>query len=120
MAPGSPGQGPACLGRGARLRWTRLANLSPSSAEDTSPLLCTAFHCAPLVSGPLLYSTVIKPKYLWILLYVLAESGRGGITNLLPSESAGGAWSLVDLKQGCIIETHNLLADQVVFMYQFA
>lgn len=84
-----------------------------------------AFRCTPMiVSGPLLYNTVIKTKCLWILLYLLAgfvETGRGGITNLLllPSENAGGGWNLVDLKESFIIDTHNLLADQVAFIYQF-
>lgn len=84
-----------------------------------------AFHCTlTIISGPLFYNTVIKTKYLWILVNLLAsfvETGRGGITYLLllPSDSVGGGWNLVDLKESCIIDTHNLLADQVAFMYQF-
>lgn len=51
-----------------------------------------AFHCTlTIISGPLFYNTVIKTKYLWILVNLLAsfvETGRGGITYLLllPSE----------------------------------
>ena len=81
-----------------------------------------AIRCTPtIISGPLLYYTVIKTKCLRILLCFLAgfvETGRGGIANLLllPSESTGCEWNLVDLKESCIIDTHNLLTDEVAFM----
>lgn len=64
---------------------------------------------------------MIKTKCLWVFLCLLAgfeETDRGGIANLflLPSETAGGAWDLMDFKENCITNACTLLHDQVAFV----